>query len=149
MTPVRAVCQSTVCCLFWTEKERCASVIQHVWVFPFFLLRGETSQTHKIWPFSTNLKCGFSLNKHIYFTFVCPLQNTHTHGLKYYTLLSISGPYIWKIIWGGQDVKPFRHCGSSAVLKRLIKSSRMQIRALLFTQTWRPVTHWKHCESMQ
>lgn len=62
--------------------------------FSFLFLRGETSQTHKIWPFSANLKCGFSLNKQIYFTFVCTVQNTHTHRLKYYAVLSVASPYI-------------------------------------------------------
>lgn len=46
-------------------------------------------------------------------------------------------------------MKPFQRHGSSAVLKRLIETSRMQIKALLFTSTWRPVTHWNHCVSMQ
>lgn len=46
-------------------------------------------------------------------------------------------------------MKPFQRHGSSAVLKRLIETSRTQIKALLFTSTWRPVTHWNHCVSMQ
>lgn len=65
-----------------------------MWVFPFFLLRGETSQTHKIWPFSANLKCGFSLNKQIYFTFVCTLQNTHTRAKILYPSVNLGPIYM-------------------------------------------------------
>lgn len=119
--------------------------------FSFLFLRGGgTSQTHKIWPFSANLKCGLSLNQQIYFTFVCTVLNTRTRRLKYYTVLSVSDPYIYKkITKEGHHVKPFQRRGSSAVLKRLIETSSMQIKALLFISTWRPVTHWNHCVSMQ
>lgn len=90
-----AVCQPHVCCLFLIIKERYAIIIQHVWVFFLFFRGGGTSQTHKIGPFSANLKCGFSLNKQIYFTFVCTVLNTRTRRLKYYTVLSVSDLYIY------------------------------------------------------
>lgn len=77
VTLVWAVCQSSVCCLFLIKKDMLS--LFNMCGFSFLFLRGETSQTHKIWPFSANLKCGFSLNKQIYFTFVCTVQNTHTH----------------------------------------------------------------------
>lgn len=89
VTLVWALGQSNVCCLFLIKKKRYAIIIQHVWVFFSFFWGGETSQTHKIWPFSTNLKCGFSLNKQIYFTFVCTVENARTRRLKYYTVLSV------------------------------------------------------------